>query len=330
MTGQSRFPRSVPLALALLLCALVLSCAAGAPAAGAGTRASAAPPAADREAPVEASEASAGRPPAVSRLRDGEAVYREYCVGCHGVKGDGQGPAARFLDPKPRDFTKGLFKFASVASGDLPRDEDLMRTITRGLPGSSMPAWQLLPEEQRRAVIVYLKTFSKMWSKNQPGTPIAVSENPFAAGGGAAMRQAVGRGKTVYHVLATCWQCHPSYATHEEVAAMAKSEGKEITVREGADRATRVEDAWDQPLMPTDFPRRRMKGGSSVADFYRTIASGIGGTAMPTWKGGLEERDLWALAYYVKSLADRRWQTTPVIPARPIETLARAESGVHP
>jgi len=272
-------------------------------------------------------EARSGRLASLTRLRDGESVYREYCAGCHGEKGDGQGPAARFLDPRPRDFTKGLFKFANVASGEMPRDEDLMRTIEKGLPGSSMPAWQILPAEERRAVITYIKTFSKSWRQRSPGTATAVSEDPFAGGGASETTAAIDRGKVVYHVLATCWQCHPAYAGRDEISAMAKAEGKDVTLRDDAEKPVMVEDAWGRNLLPTDFETRRLKGGSSVQDFYRTIANGIGGTAMPTWKGGLEERDLWALSYYVKSLADKRWQVRPVIASGAPEALVVPTKG---
>ncbi|MEJ7733018.1 MAG: cytochrome c, partial [Polyangiaceae bacterium] len=51
----------------------------------------------------------------------GRELYGQYCVGCHGDSGDGNGLAARFLDPKPRDLRLGKLKFAGVASGDPPR-----------------------------------------------------------------------------------------------------------------------------------------------------------------------------------------------------------------
>ena len=46
----------------------------------------------------------------------GKAVYERKCIGCHGEKGDGKGPAAELLLPKPRDFTKGLYKIRSTAN----------------------------------------------------------------------------------------------------------------------------------------------------------------------------------------------------------------------
>lgn len=266
-------------------------------------------------APLRPSEAAGGRDTAPQLAARGARVYSEYCAGCHGEKGDGQGPAARFLDPKPRDFTRGLFKFAGVASGQLPRDEDLMRTLVRGLPGSSMPSWALLSDSERRAVVAYLKTLSPAWSGQRPGAPVAVSENPYAGGGPPEIQSAVDRGRVVYHVVATCWQCHATYASQEDVDRMVAGEKSEaVTLRPNAGRPEMVTDAWDRPLRPTDFPVDKLKNGSAIEDIYLTIASGIGGTAMPTWKDGLEEKDLWALSYYVKSLADRRWRRHQAIP----------------
>jgi len=270
-------------------------------------------------------EALRGRDAEAARLAEGKKIYQEYCVGCHGVKGDGQGRAARFLDPRPRDFTSGTFKFAAVPSGQLPRDEDLLRTLRHGLPGSSMPSWQLLSEQERISVIGYLKTFSKVWSESAPGTPIAMSGDPFRSEGLEGARRAVAHGREVYHVLATCWQCHPSYATQEEVTAMAKAnDAGKVELRTNAERPEMVSDAWGRLLQPPDFRVRRLKNGSSLQDLYRTIGAGIGGTAMPTWKDGIEEKDLWALTYYVKSLADQRWRRPQAIPSRATEPAAPA------
>src|SRR5262250_543949 len=68
--------------------------------------------------------------PQIRQLELGRTVYATYCVGCHGERGDGAGPAARFLNPKPRDFRVGRIKFAAVASGEAPRDDDYNRIIS--------------------------------------------------------------------------------------------------------------------------------------------------------------------------------------------------------
>ncbi len=93
----------------------------------------------------------------------GRAVYTRRCVGCHGRDGDGNGEAATFLSPRPRDFTAAIFKFRSTPSGSLPTDADLFRTVTRGVRGTAMPTWHELPMEDRRAVIAFIKTFSPRW-----------------------------------------------------------------------------------------------------------------------------------------------------------------------
>ena len=67
--------------------------------------------------------------------------YRRYCVGCHGVLGDGEGENAQWIDPKPRNFTLATFKCRSTPSGTLPTDADLYNTVGRGLQSSNMPSW---------------------------------------------------------------------------------------------------------------------------------------------------------------------------------------------
>ena len=52
----------------------------------------------------------------------GKALYRRYCITCHGPHGDGAGENAPHLDPRPRDFTRAAFKCRSTPSGSLPTD----------------------------------------------------------------------------------------------------------------------------------------------------------------------------------------------------------------
>jgi mono/diheme cytochrome c family protein len=71
-------------------------------------------------------------------------LYRKHCVQCHGITGDGAGPAAALLAPYPRDFRRGTFKFKSTSIGSKPLRSDLVKTIEHGLPGTSMPAFGAL------------------------------------------------------------------------------------------------------------------------------------------------------------------------------------------
>ncbi|MDQ6960631.1 MAG: c-type cytochrome, partial [Mariprofundaceae bacterium] len=90
----------------------------------------------------------------------GKELYEFRCAACHGANGAGDGPAAKRLYPKPRDFTTGLFKYKTSPGKMVPRDEDLFRTIKFGLNGTVMPAWKsLMSDEQINSLIPILKGF---------------------------------------------------------------------------------------------------------------------------------------------------------------------------
>ncbi len=84
-------------------------------------------------------------------------LYREHCGHCHGVTGDGAGPTAKFLNPYPRDFRRGLFKFKSTARTTPPTTEDLHRILDEGIPDTAMPSFRLLPENEREALVHYVR-----------------------------------------------------------------------------------------------------------------------------------------------------------------------------
>lgn len=87
-------------------------------------------------------------------------LFRKHCVTCHGLSGDGAGPAAAVLSPYPRDYRRGLFKFTSTAGGAKPVDADLERTVLAGVPGTAMPSFAMLKVEDVRALVEYVKYLS--------------------------------------------------------------------------------------------------------------------------------------------------------------------------
>lgn len=87
-------------------------------------------------------------------------LYREHCVHCHGITGDGLGPTAAFLNPYPRDYRPGVFKFKSTERADKPTHADLKRILHNGIVGTSMPSFALLGDAQVDALVEYVKYLS--------------------------------------------------------------------------------------------------------------------------------------------------------------------------
>jgi mono/diheme cytochrome c family protein len=241
-----------------------------------------------------------------AELTHGRQTYKTYCVGCHGEAGDGHGPAARFLDPKPRDFRSGVIKFAAVEAGQLPYDEDLVRAIRRGLHGTSMQAWRFLPDRSVAAVVRYLKSFAaEAYAEDEPHARIVPDVDPWVD---SDPGEAIEEGAAVYHALALCNNCHPSYLTKQEIYDLSKEkyEYGVTSFREDMYEGIETYTDWDDELRAPDFLKEVTKNGTDPEDLYRVIVSGVGGTAMPTWRGALPEEQLWALVHFVKSIADKR------------------------
>ena len=87
-------------------------------------------------------------------------LYRRHCAHCHGISGDGRGPTAGILNPYPRDYRNGVFKFKSTYTASQPTDEDLRRTVREGIPSTAMPAFVLLPPDEVEALVEYVKYLS--------------------------------------------------------------------------------------------------------------------------------------------------------------------------
>jgi mono/diheme cytochrome c family protein len=256
-------------------------------------------------------------------LNHGRDGYQQYCRPCHGEKGDGRGYSSLGLRPPPRDFTQGLFKFGHVAAPALPPDEELVKIVRNGLHGTAMLTWDV-PDGELLPILAYIKTFSPRWQNEEPGKAIEISPDPF---GEAKKAEGIELGKKLYHAKAQCSGCHPAFITHEELFNVTKemtgagqtefspemymSQLKEseycLEWKPGWKKLEERECAKPVKVLPPNFTRdalRTVHRGSELTDLYRTIAAGIGGANMPTWKGALKEEELWGLVYYVKSLME--------------------------
>jgi mono/diheme cytochrome c family protein len=87
-------------------------------------------------------------------------LFRRHCIACHGIAGDGAGPAAQLLDPYPRDYRNGTFKYTSTSNGAKPVREDLRLTLARGIQGTAMPSFAQLRDTETEALLEYVKYLS--------------------------------------------------------------------------------------------------------------------------------------------------------------------------
>ena len=86
-----------------------------------------------------------------------QGLFREHCVHCHGITGDGLGPTAAFLNPYPRDYRMGVFKFKSTPKGAKPTHDDLKKILFEGVAGTAMPSFKVLPSDELESLVQYVK-----------------------------------------------------------------------------------------------------------------------------------------------------------------------------
>jgi mono/diheme cytochrome c family protein len=238
-------------------------------------------------------------------LNSGKVLYMEYCMACHGVNGDGKGVASKGLAVPPRDFTKGIYKFGKVPSGELPHDSHLIHIIKNGFNGTGMLKWDV-SEKQASNIVQYLKTFApKTWegADKKLGEEVVLTKDPY---GQAYIDSAIERGKEVYHLVANCQSCHQAYATKDELDQMSmKLNGKKYTDYDPSIYDLKPQDGeYQAKNLPPDFTWHAVRSANTVEELWVRLAAGIGGTTMPAWKGTIEDDDIWAVSYYVKSLMD--------------------------
>jgi mono/diheme cytochrome c family protein len=216
----------------------------------------------------------------------GKVIFDRTCLWCHGVNGTGDGPDGWFLGrytaPRPRNFTTGSFKFRSTPSGDLPTDQDLFRTVTRGIPGY-MPSFASLTETERWQVIAYVKSFSQAF---QLETPVSLSlrGTPTPLG-----PESLDRGRALYGRL-ECHTCHGVEGRGDGPVAQAGD----------------LRDVSGLQIQATDLTRpSSFKNGAALQDLVRTLLTGLNGTPMPSYTASLTEtdHDAWDLAHYIRSLS---------------------------
>jgi len=204
----------------------------------------------------------------------GRRVYAQRCAVCHGPDGRGNGPAAPSMIPRPRDFTRGEFKYRSTGPNQLPTDHDLRRVVRDGLRASAMPYWRgVLSDDEIRAVVAYVKVFSPAFGRTQPlpmVVPPRVAPSPTS----------LARGRALYQQR--CETCHGQ-------------DGRAWTL---------LQDAKRYPVIARDLTAPwTFRGGSEPEQLWLRLTNGLPPGPMPSFASVTTPEERWDIVNYVLSLA---------------------------
>lgn len=280
----------------------------------------------------------------VGSLEDGTQIglYRQHCVHCHGITGDGVGPTAAFLTPYPRDFRRGVFKFTSTSESAKPTKQDLKRTLQQGIAGTAMPSFALLPEADVDALVEYVKYLSlrgemeaDLMELVKSGDEVPLNHDELLE----RLKSSDGSGSG----YADLWDAAAAEMVTPEAPPELDEAGFLASIEEGrklfldakaqcvqchgptglGDGTERRFDVWNeaktdaniafftlpkQQLMPRNLRLGVYRGGRRPVDLYRRIQAGIKGAQMPSMgqtpakPAGLTPTEIWSLVHYVQSL----------------------------
>jgi len=242
-------------------------------------------------------------------LTAGSKLFRSRCQECHGPNGDGRGPTSPWLTPHPRDFRQGAFKFTST--GRKPTRADLFRTLTHGLPTTSMPSFGMRSEVDRIRLIDYvmylslrgrtefdvlrtllvqgedgldgtvasdaamvLKRELRAWRQAEADViPVAVAETET--------EESIRRGHNLFIDAkgAACATCHTDYGRNARLQY----------------------DVWGTLVRPANLTEVQRKGGDGPVELFQRIRCGINPSNMPV-PAGLTDAQAWDVVHFLKAL----------------------------
>jgi len=219
-----------------------------------------------------------------------DALYDRFCLACHGARGDGNGPAAPWLWPQPRDFTQASFKWVTSDDATRPSRADLAATIRWGAPGTAMHGFgDTLDAAQLDRLVDVVLGFAMIAAAPTPAAPATRTAAPGDPTRGAAQWNQLG-----------CAACHGATGSGIGAPALANRYG-----------------AAQPPYDLTAGPVRRPGGEGRAAAVLATLRHGVGGTAMPAFV--LADGDARDLAAFVAGLAPAPVEGIGALPAIVVE-----------
>lgn len=231
------------------------------------------------------------------RIESGRKLYGKHCMSCHGA--DGRNLWESDTTAAPRDLSgrshaagRLVFKFTTTGYGELPTDDDLMRTIKNGIPGTRMYPFNHLNQHEIYDILQYIKTFQYLtwrYGRIPRSTHVPQPSVDLRAG------EVIDSGRKLYLVI--CKSCHGDVENGGPPSAPVRSEWHKNDSANG-----------DQIEIPVpDIMRDTFKRGYSNADLFLTVKNGVGG-AMPS-NPQLTDKEIWQLVSYILYL--RKLSTDP-------------------
>lgn len=233
----------------------------------------------------------------------GSKLYRQHCLHCHGLVGDGRGPTAAWVNPHPRDFRKGFFKFTSVSSvvssGERrARRADILRVLRDGNEDASMPSFRLLPDRELEAMVSYVIHLSLR------GQVEGYILDGLARKDTEILDNVEGQVADMTAVFAQFWlktQGNPIQpGAYVPMSKESVQRGMKVFLDKGDPKnpgaasaacischldfgraATYRFDDWGTIVRPSDLTMGRYRGGRRPLDLYYRVHSGINGVGMP-------------------------------------------------
>jgi len=252
-----------------------------------------------------------------AHLKRGYQLYSKFCVQCHGVNGDGNGAVAEHLNPKPRNYTHGIFKFTSTPYGHKPRRSDLIRTIRRGVTGTSMPSFDRFSDEEMDEIVDYVLVLTHRGELERELAMIAYDDEELPDEEGL---------EEVIDSVLQPWRDSSEELVMPNTMMPPMTEesariGHELFLKHACNKCHGVfgrggsmgnvevgDDAWGFKAAAADLSSGMFRGGGRPLDIYRRIHSGINGTPMPAFeKLFTEDPDaIWQLVHFIKQTGNRR------------------------
>lgn len=249
-------------------------------------------------------------------LVEGSRVYRHQCLHCHGLSGDGRGATSPWVNPHPRDFREGRFKFTSTGQDEgerKARREDLLRTLREGIDGASMPSFRLLDDNELEAVASYVMHLS-LRGETEAVVLKDLAEVRLESAGAEDVQAYL----TVFAGRWMAAQANPimpgPYKIRNDTERQAAAKrGFDLFIKAGEAGCIACHtdfgrqspwkyDAWGTMVKPTDLTRGTYRGGRRPVDLYYRVHSGVNGSGMTAFGKNLQSDQIWDLVAFLQIL----------------------------